>query len=278
MVKTIIDIRILNACAGYLLYKINNSAKTAKEKGQIHGRKKRLIVSITKKDIIGLLLKQNFCCSLTGIEFPTFNTQIGYKKASSMNNINSLALPSADRIDSGGDYTINNIEIVIAFYNMGKGNKSKQNAIEILNLIKNKTKKMSNLKQTQSVMRELLIIYAEEGRHDLAESYLSGNGYSIQISKPKSKTTSNDTHSKNKKRLNDLKSRALGIDTLQAAKLINLSKQFINNKGYADNFRFAGSGIATKILNNTKIKLYVCDNVSKGVSYFMSKEDYRKVK
>jgi uncharacterized protein (DUF934 family) len=66
-----------------------NWSKTAKEKGQIHGRKKRLIVSITKKDIIGLLLKQNFCCSLTGIEFPTFNTQIGYKKASSMNNINS---------------------------------------------------------------------------------------------------------------------------------------------------------------------------------------------
>jgi hypothetical protein len=274
MVKTIIDIRILNACAGYLLYKINNSAKTAKEKGQIHGRKERLIVSITKQDIIGLLLKQNFCCSLTGIQFPMFNTQTGYKKACSINNINSLALPSADRIDSDGDYTLNNIEIVIAFYNMGKGNKSKQNAIEILNLIKNKTKKMSNLKQTQSVMRELLIIYAEEGRHDLAESYLSCNGYSIQISK----TNSNDTHSKNKKRLADLKSRAFGIDILQASKLINLSKQFTNNKGYADNFRFAGSGIATKILNNTKIKLYVCDNVSKGVSYFMSKEDYRKLK
>jgi hypothetical protein len=278
MVKTIIDIKVLNACAGYLLGKIHNSSNPPNKRGQKHGRKEKRIVSVTKKDIINLLLKQNFCCAVSHVPFPIFNTQSGYLNASKENTINTLALPSVDRIDSKGHYTLDNIEITTTFYNTGKGAKSKQNAIEILNFIKNKTKTMSNLKQTQSLNRELLIIYGEEGRYDLAEAYLGGNGYSIKISNTTSKASSKQSTYEaflEKKKQFDSLIKYVGETEVRGMK--NISELKKDPNGYCNAKLLISSGLATKIISKGII-LYAVQNATRGYMFYIKKTDYNAVK
>ena len=266
-----VDIRILSACASFLLNKIHQSSKTANEKGQKHGRKKRRVVSVTKDDIIKLLIDSKFSCVRTGIPFYQFDTIYAYKKASS-NGYNSCLLPSIDRVDSKKDYSIDNIEIVISFYNLGKGNKNVTNAMEVINLIKNKTIMKSEIN------KGLLDYYIDCKDFERAEAYFEST-YGVSVKKSKVITAPKNTYQKNKSRANELESRATKITEQQANNMINLSKLFVNGKGYADKYKLAGSGLATQILDNPNINIYLANNIgSKGVSFYISADDYNTIK
>jgi hypothetical protein len=166
--ESILTDRILTAAAKYVLDKMKSSSRTAKEKGQQNGRKVRRVISVDLDYLKALLLKNNFSCPNTGVKFPMFNTAQEYKEAATKKIINPLSLPSGDRINSDLDYVEGNIEITTLFYNNGKGNKTKEQALEILNI---KTKTMSSKPQTFS--NELLIHFAELGRFDLCEQYFT---------------------------------------------------------------------------------------------------------
>jgi hypothetical protein len=141
--ESILTDKILTAAARYLMSKMKSSSRTAKEKGQSNGRKKRRIISVDLHFLKNLLLENNFSCPNTGHKFVMFNTAQEYQEADTNKTVNPLLLPSADRINSDLDYVEGNIEITTLFYNNGKGNKTKEQALEALNI---KINNMSNLK------------------------------------------------------------------------------------------------------------------------------------
>jgi hypothetical protein len=147
---------------------MKSSARTAQEKGQENGRDVRRVISVDLHFLKNLLLKNDFSCPNTGHKFVMFNTAQEYQEADTNKTVNPLMLPSADRIDSSLDYIEDNIEITTIFYNNGKGNKTKEQALEVLNI---KTKTMSIKKETFS--DELLVYLAELGRFDLCEKYFT---------------------------------------------------------------------------------------------------------
>jgi|694.fasta_scaffold31151_14 hypothetical protein len=276
--ESILTDKILTAAARYLMSKMKSSSRTAKEKGQSNGRKKRRIISVDLHFLKNLLLENNFSCPNTGHKFVMFNTAQEYQEADTNKTVNPLLLPSADRINSDLDYVEGNIEITTLFYNNGKGNKTKEQALEALNI---KINNMSNLKtQNKTINKQLLDYYMDSNDFERAEAYFQYTyGISVNDNKSSKGTKLSPTYEKNKIRANELESRAVAITSKDTTDKINVSALFKNNKGYADKYKFAGSGMATNILSNTDIKLYISNNIgSKGSSFFLSKEDCNKVK
>lgn len=76
-------------------------------------------VSITKEQAWSKYLEQNKCCALTGlpIEFPLVNSAHG--------------TASLDRIDSSGDYTIDNVQWVHKDINLMKNKLSQERFVEL---------------------------------------------------------------------------------------------------------------------------------------------------
>jgi hypothetical protein len=101
---------------------------------RIKNRKRGLISTITYEQLYSLMEKQNWRCYKTRIPFPILDK--GYKRYQLVQiGINPLIMPSIDRIDSNGHYTIDNIQIVIQYHNLGKTDNLDNHADEVLDLI-----------------------------------------------------------------------------------------------------------------------------------------------
>ena len=255
--ELILTDRILMAAARYVLDKMKSSSRTAKEKGQKNGRKVRRVISVDLDYLKALLLKNNFSCPNTGHRFPMFNTAKEYKEADTNKIINPLMLPSGDRIDSNLDYIEGNIEITTIFYNNGKGNKTKEHALEVLGI---KTKTMSIKKETFS--DELLVYLAELGRFDLCENYFSQP--IAQSNKLKVKTSSKKSpysYYQNKKSKFD--SLVINVNDVIGKK--NISTEY----GTAKNL--ISSKFATKLIESNTTIYAKPKEGSRGVDYFIDK-------
>lgn len=88
------------------------SAAIARIKGAAKGR--GLIVAVDKDDLLGLYLQQDRRCALTGLEMDW------RAKGGAGRGKRALTAPSVDRIDSQGNYTLDNIQIVMNAINVMK--------------------------------------------------------------------------------------------------------------------------------------------------------------
>jgi hypothetical protein len=79
-----------------------------------NARNRGLLVAIDKDDLLGLYLKQGGRCALTGMEM---NWRA---KGGTARGQRALTAPSADRIDSHGNYTLDNVQIVMSAINVMK--------------------------------------------------------------------------------------------------------------------------------------------------------------
>jgi len=106
-----------------------SSAKSPEEKGlgnRTVGRTEARKVTITPEILEKIYNKQNGKCAMSGV---FLNLDFLYKA-------NAIMAPSVDRIDSEGDYTPDNVQIVMRGVNHLKGNSSNQEANEALKAIK----------------------------------------------------------------------------------------------------------------------------------------------
>ena len=112
-----------------LLANVNRAVRRIKNK------KRGLITTLTYEQLYERMVKINWTCEKTLIPFPLLDK--GYKRWQLVNmGINPLIMPSVDRIDSNGHYTIDNIQMVSQFYNLGKTDNEDRWADEIIKLIK----------------------------------------------------------------------------------------------------------------------------------------------
>lgn len=77
-------------------------------------RGRGLLVAIDKDDLLGMFLEQDGRCALTGLEM---HWRV---KGGSGRGQRAHSLPSVDRIDSQGNYTLDNIHIVLNVVNVMK--------------------------------------------------------------------------------------------------------------------------------------------------------------
>lgn len=82
-----------------------------------------IFVGVDKDDVLGLYLKQEGCCALTGMQMNWWTKGSAVRKAD--------ASPSVDRIDSNGDYILGNIQIVMTVVNVMKNNLPQQTFIQL---------------------------------------------------------------------------------------------------------------------------------------------------
>lgn len=82
----------------------------------VAGAKSRGISFLVEKDdVLGAFLEQNGKCAMTGLPMDWMQKgKVGRGKR-------ALMAPSIDRIDSGGNYTVDNIQIVLTIVNLMKG-------------------------------------------------------------------------------------------------------------------------------------------------------------
>jgi hypothetical protein len=75
-----------------------------------------IVFAVSKDDILGKFLEQDAKCALTGIEMDWSEAggTTGRGKRSKLK-------PSVDRIDSQGNYTVNNVQMVLSVVNFMKG-------------------------------------------------------------------------------------------------------------------------------------------------------------
>lgn len=84
-----------------------------------------LVVAISKDDVLGLYLRQEGRCALTGLK-------MDWKaKGGTGRNRRAMGQPSVDRIDSNGNYTLDNIQIVLAAVNMMKNDLSNDHFVAL---------------------------------------------------------------------------------------------------------------------------------------------------
>lgn len=83
-----------------------------------NARSRGILVAIDKDDLLGLYLKQDGRCALTGLEMD-WRT-----KGSLGRGQRAMRAPSVDRIDSNGNYTLDNIHIVLNVVNVMKNDLS----------------------------------------------------------------------------------------------------------------------------------------------------------
>lgn len=77
-------------------------------------RTRGLLVAVDKDDLLGLFLKQDGRCALTGLDMDW------RAKGGAGRGQRALTAPSVDRIDSHGNYTLDNIHIVLNAINVMK--------------------------------------------------------------------------------------------------------------------------------------------------------------
>jgi len=92
-----------------------------------------LIVSIEKDDLLGMYLEQDGRCAISGLKMDPFKTGVSVGKSG-----RSFSVPSVDRIDSKGHYTLDNIQIVLQAVNTMKGELPQGVFLELCGLISDK--------------------------------------------------------------------------------------------------------------------------------------------
>lgn len=90
---------------------------------------------VTFDKMYALIKKQNWKCYETNIPFVIMDKRYKVEERERL-NINSLNLPSIDRIDNNKGYTMDNIRIVTMAYNQMKNRYSERFVREWINLIK----------------------------------------------------------------------------------------------------------------------------------------------
>lgn len=77
-------------------------------------RSRGILVAVDKDDLLGLYLSQGGRCALTGMEMDW------RAKGGAGRGKRALTAPSVDRIDSHGNYTLDNIQLVMNAVNVMK--------------------------------------------------------------------------------------------------------------------------------------------------------------
>lgn len=85
-------------------------------------RKTPLEFNLTKDDILGLWTKQSGLCAISGVPMD--------------HKWNLYTTASLDRIDSAGGYTLDNVQLVCKFINLGKNTGSNSDALAFIELIR----------------------------------------------------------------------------------------------------------------------------------------------
>jgi hypothetical protein len=102
---------------------------------RVKNKKRGIKTTLTYEQLYSMMESINWKCAKTFIDFPLLDK--GYKRWQLVDmNTNPLIMPSVDRIDSNAHYTIDNIQIVCQFYNLGKTDNEDRFADEIIKLIK----------------------------------------------------------------------------------------------------------------------------------------------
>jgi hypothetical protein len=131
-------LQCINALAEALMDSIMGSAKTPKEKFKAkYGRKKRIIVEVTKEQLVERLIKIECKCEKTGVPFPLFPKKTHYKTKLKEFNVNPMLMASGDRINSDDFYRIDNIQLILRALNLGKGTNKDEHLMMFMNDIKN---------------------------------------------------------------------------------------------------------------------------------------------
>jgi hypothetical protein len=131
-------LQCINALAEALMDSIMGSAKTPKEKFKAkYGRKKRIIVEVTKEQLVERLIKIECKCEKTGVPFPLFPKKTHYKTKLKEFNVNPMLMASGDRINSDDFYRIDNIQLILRALNLGKGTNTNEHLMMFMNNIKN---------------------------------------------------------------------------------------------------------------------------------------------
>lgn len=90
----------------------------AVKKSKAGANARGLVFAISKDDALGMYLRQEGKCALSGVPL------VFREKGSADRSRRSRFLPSLDRIDSHGNYTINNVQVVAAIINVMKNDLS----------------------------------------------------------------------------------------------------------------------------------------------------------
>ncbi len=94
-----------------------------------NAKKRGLLVSVTKDDLLGMYLEQGGVCAISGIK-------LDWKSKWSATVTNKARrAPSVDRINSGGNYVLGNVQIVAHIVNTMKSDLPQESFIEMCRLI-----------------------------------------------------------------------------------------------------------------------------------------------
>ena len=118
-----------------LYQNVLNSAKPPVEKGQEFGRKTARLVEIDRHDLEKKFNEQDGKCALTGVVIDLDELYVP----------NSIMAPSVDRINPNGDYTYDNIHIVLRFVNFGRGKAGMYETVNTIESIKNSDIDLSDI-------------------------------------------------------------------------------------------------------------------------------------
>jgi hypothetical protein len=277
-----------------LLKSIRSSARTAEAKGQSYGRTKEIIVDITLEQLVERLKQTDGKCERTGISFPLVKSEKDYCLSSARKlGFNPLLAPSADRIDPNGIYTMSNIQIVIQWYNLGKGAKSQSEADEVMELINNpkqeqkvyETKietKTNNEKQktmkSATAELELIKTLIENDASEHALKFYIQRQFSSKVEVSVNHIDKNDENYREKKygKPYSIRREYFDNNSIEVYEFepnhIGL-KELLNIKD--SHAMFVNSKLDRLVENN--IKVY-CKKAKRGYSYAIDREDALKLK
>jgi len=284
----------LRAMASFLMGCVQMSARKAEEKGQKHGRKTALLILFSTEDLYNKLIQQDGKCTISKIPFPIMLCKTHYLSARKFFGVNRLLIPSVDRIDSKLPYTLDNIQIVIRFINIGKTNCSQDELNETMNLINNppkksiiykteiKIKQNKNIKEmnTKNLSKELLIFLLNTGEVEMAEKY-----FMERIKKDEPKQEVKTTPMKKEKRTLSpderkewFENNRKFVDECEFRKidLHSISNMSRNSKGELDVHSLFKSKVSTNVISNN-IQIYA-EPRGRGYEYFIEKKDVHHLK
>jgi hypothetical protein len=111
-------------------YEVNQSLDThlRKKLASIKEDRRKIFSDLTLEQLINLWNKQEGKCAISGVE-------MSYQRNKRQHNMNNC---SVDRIDSSGNYTIDNIQLVCWIVNRMKGENTTEDLIQWCNHIINK--------------------------------------------------------------------------------------------------------------------------------------------
>ena len=272
---------------------IKSGAKTSKDKGYSFkkrgkrgGRIKEWPIEVTYEQILERIIQIEGKCEKTGWPFPLVLSAVHYTKQWARKlGFNPGIVPSCDRIDPKKGYTIDNIQIVIRFYNLGKNSLTQEEIDELMSHfdltniptehtiyeeIKNNNINI-NLK-IKTMNKELLNYFIDQNEFDKAEKY-----FEYCNNKVTTKKNSNNTDNSTKRRTMTHSERKDWFEKNRefvnncSDSMLSITALCLNKSGHADNSKVFQTKWSQKIIDN-KLKVYALPS-GRGVEYFINKED-----